>query len=123
MLRLAVDPSVSCVWSVTCNPSGPDTPFGTPVLALWDLFRCLTLAACLLILVTSPAAFGRCGEVGQRVRILAAILWTLQTITTEAIHLGDEASLRLLYNGGGAILFAYGIWRMRTEQPARHRDG
>jgi hypothetical protein len=53
--------------------------------------------------------------------VLALAFWTLQDIVTEAEHLGDDASIRLLFNLASALLALYGMAHFRGGTPARTR--
>jgi|SRR5882762_7350943 len=108
-----------CTWNIVCSPYTPHTPFATSMLILWDTARVITILACVVTLVWMPSAFASCITHGQRARYFALLLWILQDITTESTHLGDFASIRLLFNMGAALLGMYGVYMMRKEFPAR----
>lgn len=108
-----------CTWNVVCSPYTPHTPFGSPLLILWDSARTLTILACVVTLAFMPTVFYTCVTPGQRARYFALVLWLLQDITTESTHLGDDASIRLLFNMGAALIGLYGVYMMRKELPSQ----
>lgn len=111
--------SAACTWEVVCSPYTPHTPFGSPLLIVWDTARTITILACVVTLTMIPKGYSVCVTSGQRARLFALVLWLLQDITTEATHLGDDASIRLLFNLGAALIGLYGIYMMRKELPAQ----
>jgi hypothetical protein len=106
---------------VLCNPDGPHTPFGTPLLAVFDALRLLAILGGLWVIVQTPTAMRRCVTSPQRARFIALALWALAVITTEAEHLGDTAGIRLALNLAATGYALYGLRGFRTETPGERR--
>lgn len=102
---------------VLCNPDGPHTPFGTPLLALFDALRVLAILAGVWVIVQIPTAMRRCETGPQRARFVALALWAMAVITTESEHLGDVAGVRLALNLLAVGYALYGMRGFRTETP------
>lgn len=111
----------SCTVAIVCSPNGPGTPFGSPILVLFDTLRFLCIVSCLVTLAMTPKVYHLLNTSGQRARVHALILFMLQGITTESEHLGDYASARLAFNLAAAGWALYGMWQMRREYPAKRR--
>jgi hypothetical protein len=102
---------------VLCNPDGPHTPFGSPLLALFDTVRVVAILAGLWVIVQIPTAMRRCVTNAQRARFVALGLWAMAVITTESEHLGDVAGIRLALNVAAVGYALYGLRGFRTETP------
>jgi len=105
---------ISCWLNVLCTTDLPGRPFGSLELTLFDTFRVLVLVLCVINLIMAAMFYDKFTVIGQRNKVLSGVLWTLQTITTESIHLGDQATMRLIVNGLATIAFFYGLWQIRT---------
>jgi hypothetical protein len=111
----------SCSVALVCSPDGPGTPFGTPLIALFDTIRVVCVLAALATIGFTLPAYPKMSSGGQRARMVALLLFTLQAITTESEHIGDYASLRLGFNLAAVLYGLYGIWQLRREEPAQRR--
>jgi hypothetical protein len=109
---------ISCWLNVLCTTEPPGHPFGDLELSIFDTFRLLVLVLCVINLILSAMFYDRFTATGQRNRVLSGILWTLQTLTTESIHLGDQATMRLIVNGLATVAFFYGLWQVRAADRA-----
>jgi len=112
----------SCTIALVCSPDGPGKPFGTAWIALFDSVRVICVLAALITLAFTPGVYEHLRAPGQRARMIALTLFTLQSITTESEHIGDYASLRLLFNVAAVLYGLYGILQLRKEEPARMRS-
>lgn len=111
----------SCSVTLLCSPDGPGTPFGNGWIALFDSVRVVCVLAALATIGFTLPAYPKMSSGGQRARMVALLLFTLQAITTESEHIGDYASLRLGFNLAAVLYGLYGIWQLRREDPAQQR--
>lgn len=102
---------------VLCNPDGPHSPFGTPLLSLFDLVRLVCILGGVAVIVQVPTALRRCTTGAQRARFIAFALWAMTVITTESEHLGDIAGVRLALNLAATAYALFGMWGFRMETP------
>lgn len=105
---------IECWLNVLCTTAAPGRPFSTPLLVLFDSIRLIVLILCVINLVLTTVHFDKLSAPGQRNRMLSGVLWTLQTLTTESIHLGDQATMRLIFNSLATVAFFYGLWQVHT---------
>lgn len=111
--------AASCAFAPVCSPEGPQTPFGSGWLSLFDTVRLLCAVIAVVTLVFTPKAYTMLRAPGQRARVAALTLLSLQAIITEIEHLGDYASLRLALNFAAVCFALYGILQLREEIPAQ----
>lgn len=105
-----------------CNPAGPDLPFGTPWLIVWDTIRVLCALGGVAVLVMLPGAIRRTTATGQHARLVSFGLFALIVLDTEISHIGDDASVRLALCATAIWLAVAGMWRMRSEHPAEQNQ-
>jgi hypothetical protein len=101
---------------VFCNPDQPSQPFGTPLLAVWDTLRVLSILAGFIVLALLPTVIGRVRTHGQRARFIGLGIAAAVVIDTEINHIGDYASVRLALAVAAMAFSAYGLIAARTEQ-------
>lgn len=95
---------------LACSPEGPSTPFGTPVLAVFDALRALCMIAGLVVIVVTPTVVLRAGHWGQAMRFAALCAFCLVAVDTRMEHFGDYPSVRLLVDLLGTAAALLGIW-------------
>jgi len=107
--------------AIWCNPDGPDLPFGSFWLSVWDFFRILCVIGGITVLIMLPTAIARTRVRGQWARLIAFGLLVLLVINTELSHLGDDASVRLGLSVAGIAFAVLGMVKMRDESPSSRR--
>lgn len=109
---------------VFCNPHGPGTPFGSPVLVVCDSLRVLCTLGGLAVLASIPPAIRWAGTAGQRSRLVSFGMFALVVMNTEAVHFGDYPSIRLPLTLAAVAFAAHGMYSIhRHERPAESRRG
>ena len=108
-------PGLGC--PLLCAPDDPSTPFGSPLLALYDGLRVLMALVTLAVVVATPWAISRCFTSGQRSRFIALALYAVALMITNTDHLGDEVGVRFVVNLAAVAYSAHGLWRFRREAP------
>jgi hypothetical protein len=109
---------IACSFAPVCSPDYPGHPFGSLWLSVFDCARVLCVLIALVTLAAQPAALARVTQPGQRARLAALSLLSVQAIVTELEHLGDDASLRLVINLAAVLLALYGTLALHHETPA-----
>jgi hypothetical protein len=97
----------ACPW--LCSADGPSTPFGSVGLSIADSFRLICFALGLVSLSYIPAGLFYAGGRGHRMRFYALAAFILVAVTTEAEHMGDTPSYRLVLNVVGCFAAVYGL--------------
>lgn len=100
-----------------CPPTGPDTPFGSPLLIALDAVRVIVWGLCLFIIGRALTTVYLIRNTRQRAIYIALACGAFAIIGTEIDHLGDYAHYRLALHAGAALAGAYGLrgiqWRVR----------
>lgn len=109
---------IACAFAPVCSPDYPGHPFGSGWLALFDAARLLCAFLAVVTLTYTPGTFARARTRGQRARLAALSLLSLQAVVTEIEHLGDYASLRLALNLAAVCFALYGTRALYREQAA-----
>jgi hypothetical protein len=106
-----------CTVTFLCPPSGPDDPFGSPLLTVLDVVRVFVMVGALYTVAQSGIAIGKVDSWRQRVSYGGAILLEIYVGVTELEHIGDYAHYRLVV----AVLAIGGLCWSLTG--AAHRVG
>lgn len=99
----------AAIWKWLDAPSGPDLPFGSPLLIVLDAIRILTVLASGFILVRCFRYLFVFPEPHQRARFVALGLIALSVAGTEFEHVGDYAHYRLALNFLGSLIAIWGL--------------
>jgi hypothetical protein len=104
-------------------PTGPNTPFGDPILDVFDSLRLLCFIASAVAVVFAVVLIAReRGAVGQRTRLVASTLLVIGAAMTEAYRFGDYANLRLVVAVIASMALAWGNYLgIRYECPPAPR--
>lgn len=65
-----------------CSPNGPGTPFGGPVMAVWDTARAATILAALAVVVVTPRVAAAAATRWQALRFYAVALFAVVAATS-----------------------------------------
>lgn len=102
-----------------CSPDTPSTPFGSPLLDVFDTLRVICYLTTVVIVVYAVVMATRTPYPTQRARLAALAGFSLITLGTEIEHLGDGASWRLFSTIVVTVLAVYGMWGMTRELDIR----
>jgi len=106
-----------------CGSTGPGTPFATPLLAVCDVVRIACTLGGVAVIVALPGAIRVAVAPGQRSRLIGLGLFALIVLNSQAVHLGDDPTIRLPLTFAAIAFCVHGMWSIfRHELPAQPRD-
>jgi hypothetical protein len=105
------DPGLTSSWLCPwlCSAGGPSEPFSNLPIGIADSFRLLCFLLGLVCLSLLPLGIAHAATRDHRMRFYALGAFILVAVTTEAVHMGDTASYRLVLNTLGCLATTYGL--------------
>jgi hypothetical protein len=111
------DPGLTSSWLCPwlCSADGPSQPFSTPLIVVSDILRLVCSLLGLICLSLLGTAVAYAGSRDHRMRFYALGAFILVAVTTEAVHMGDDPSYRLILNVLGCLAATWGLWRFDQQ--------
>lgn len=114
---------LGCQIGILCIPTGPGTPFGSPLLVVADLARIVCCLAGLAVIGLATWLALRQQVAGWLKAGMGAIcLFCLSVIGTEVDRLGDTPNYRLLVNLAAVAFALAALWYRRRPVDVDNGD-